>query len=112
MKVFGDSITVGTGASPSTKSWIGLFTPQNAAVSGNGAGDMAKVIQTSHVADPSQKYAIMIGTNDARHYKSDTQKQGYFKNFLRSAIVWLTTMRPSTTQPTLLIRFIRTTQAT
>lgn len=92
-KAFGDSISTNTtssGASPAANSWIGLFTPQTAAVSGNGAGDMAKVIQTSHTAEPSRKYAVMIGTNDARHYKSDAQKQGYFKNFLRSGIVWLT----------------------
>jgi len=90
IKSFGDSITVGNGASQSSKSWVGLFTPENAAASGDGAGDMAKIIQTSHTADPTQKYAIMIGTNDARHYKSDTTKQAHYKNFLRSGIVWMT----------------------
>jgi hypothetical protein len=92
-KAFGDSITTNStssGASPAANSWIGRFTPVTAAVSGAGAGDMAKTIQTSHSAEPSRKYAVMIGTNDARHYKGDTTKQGYFKNFLRCGIVWLT----------------------
>lgn len=92
-KTFGDSISTNattSGASTAAKSWMGLFSPITAAVSGNGAGDMSKVIQTSHVAEPAKKYAIMIGTNDHRNYKGDATKQEFFKRFLRQSIVWLT----------------------
>jgi len=81
----GDSITVGTGASPSSKSWVGLYTPVNIAVSGAQAGDLSNLLQTSAVSDC---YSMMIGTNDVRIYK-DTAKKEHFKRFLRCALAWL-----------------------
>lgn len=87
---FGDSITVGGGASPSTESWIGLFTPKNNAVNNTGAGDMAKSVITNAFAfDPSVAYMFMIGTNDHRTYKADATKQEFWKKFLRMCVSWV-----------------------
>lgn len=90
-KTFGDSISTNattSGASPASNSWMGLFSPENAAVSGNGAGDMSKIIQAS-TPDNAKQYAVMIGTNDVRQYKADTTKQDYYKQFLLASLVWL-----------------------
>jgi len=90
--VFGDSITVGVGASSSNKSWAGLLGGQrqvsNSAASGDQAADQsAKIQAASWAADRS--YAIMVGTNDHRTYRSDAAKQAAFKAFVRQCIAWL-----------------------
>lgn len=86
-QAFGDSITVGTGAS-SGQSWVGLFTPDNDGVSGAVASSMSTLVQ-GVTPDASKTYTIMIGTNDVRIYKDDTAKQDCFKDFLRNSVAWL-----------------------
>jgi lysophospholipase L1-like esterase len=88
ISAYGDSITAGVGASPVSKSWIGLFTPANLAVSGSQAAEVSKAVQSSG-PDPDATYTIMIGTNDHRHYKTDTAKQEYFRKFFRQSLAWL-----------------------
>lgn len=86
MQAFGDSITVGTGASSTANSWMGLYTPVNNAVSGSQAGDISNKILS---ATPADKYYLMMGTNDVSVYKNDVVKQGYFKTFLRHCLAWV-----------------------
>lgn len=88
MNNFGDSITVGVGASPSTKSWVGLLAPVNKAVSGSQAADVANVV-TLTTPNVSDGHTLMIGTNDVRLYKDNASKQAHFKRFLRHCIAWL-----------------------
>lgn len=83
---FGDSITVGVGASQPTKSWVGLLTPINTAVSGSQAAEVANAVQTAPASD---LYTFMIGTNDVRIYKDNPTKQQYFKKFLFSALAFV-----------------------
>lgn len=85
MQTFGDSITVGTGASSTIKSYVGLMTPVNQGVSGEQAGDLSNLIQTNASAD---RYTVMIGTNDVRIYK-DTLKKEHFRRFFRECLSWL-----------------------
>ena len=85
---FGDSHTVGVGASVPAKSWVGLFTPANLAVSGSQAAEVSKAVQASD-PDPDATYTVMVGTNDHRHYKADATKQEYFRQFLRQSLAWL-----------------------
>jgi len=82
MQTYGDSITVGTGASPSTKSWVGLYTPVNSAVSGSQAAEVSNAVLTANNSD----YAVMIGTNDVRIYKDNVGKQAHFKRFFRGIL--------------------------
>lgn len=88
MKTFGDSITAGLNASPAANSWVNLFIPVNHAVSAAQAADMANTVQ-SIIPSVSETYTFMVGTNDIYKYKTDTVKQGYFKQFLRHAITWM-----------------------
>ncbi len=88
MRTFGDSITAGLNANPASSSWVNLFTPVNHAVSASQAADMADVVQNT-VPLKNETYTIMVGTNDIYKYKTDTLKQGYFKQFLRHCIAWL-----------------------
>jgi lysophospholipase L1-like esterase len=83
---FGDSITVGIGASPTLKSWVNLFAPLNQAVSGSQAAEVANAVQTAPV---NNLYTFMIGTNDVRVYKNDATKKQYFKKFLMSALAFV-----------------------
>lgn len=85
---FGDSITVGVSANPSSLSWVGLLTPVNNAQSGDQAAEVSKDIQTVSV-NPLNTYTIMVGTNDHRTYKADASRKEYFKRFLRQAVAWL-----------------------
>lgn len=83
---FGDSITVGVGASPSSKSWVGLFTPINSAVSGSQAAEVSNAVQTAQMND---FYTFMVGTNDVRIYKDHPTKMQYFRKFLFSALAFV-----------------------
>jgi len=85
---FGDSHTVGVGATAPAKSWLGLMAPVNAAASGAQAADVSNAVQ-GQAPDLGRTYTIMVGTNDHRTYKADTTKQEFFKRFLRQAIAWL-----------------------
>lgn len=86
MQAFGDSITVGVGANPSSKSWMGLYTPINSAVSGAQAADVSNKVIISEVSD---KYSLMVGANDVAVYKNDQVKQGYYATFMRHNLAWL-----------------------
>jgi len=86
MQVFGDSISVGVGASTPSKSWVGLYSPVNSAVSGYQAGDMSNQLASTLTDD---NYALAIGTNDVRIYKDNATKKGYFESFLRHCLAWL-----------------------
>lgn len=91
--LFGDSITVGVGATSYASSWAGLwgadFSTTNTAVNGDQAGDMSYEIQSNHVEESERTYTMMIGTNDHRTYKDDIVKQGFFKSFLRQSLAWM-----------------------
>jgi lysophospholipase L1-like esterase len=85
---FGDSITAGIGATTPAKSWVGLFTPVNKGISGAQAADLANtVILTAPIV--TEKYTVMIGSNDIYKYRTDPIKQAYFKKFMRHNLAWL-----------------------
>lgn len=86
MITFGDSITSGVGASPSTSSWVGLFSPSNQAVSGAQAADLSNKVLT---ITPAETNLVMIGTNDVRIYRDNATKKDYFEKFLRHSVAWL-----------------------
>lgn len=85
---YGDSITAGASASPSSNSWIGLYTPVNKGVNNTGAGDGAKAI-LSESFDPEKLFMFFYGANDHRTYKSDATKQGFWKKFQRHLVAWV-----------------------
>ncbi len=94
---YGDSITLGSGASPASNAWMALLTPINKGTSNFQAADVAKIIggngggvEVNPVA--GSEYSVMIGTNDHRQYKTDATKQDYFKKYLTSALVSLSTI--------------------
>lgn len=90
--MFGDSITVGVGASTYANSWAGktldAFGFYNYAVSGSQAADQSAVIQSSATA-AGEQYTLMVGTNDHRTYRTDGAKQAAFKAFFRQCLAWL-----------------------
>lgn len=92
--LFGDSITAGVGASTLANSWAGLFGTNyavtNCARSGDQAADQSAEIQANHTPSSSRRYALMVGTNDHRTYRTDTAKQVAFKSFFRQCVGWLT----------------------
>ncbi len=85
--VYGDSVSVGVGATsgngyvPLLQTALGV-TLTNYAVSGAMAADQA-VVAKSGVGD---KFVINIGTNDSHRYGTDTTKREYFKQSLRALI--------------------------
>lgn len=85
---FGDSHTVGVGASTPAKSWLGLMSPVNIAASGAQAAEVSNAVQA--ITPAPRTRTIMVGTNDHRTYKADAAKQEFFKRFLRQSIAWLT----------------------
>lgn len=90
---FGDSITAGSGASPGSNSYFNLLNSSktggtNSGVSNACSGDIARTV-TGVTPNPAHVHTLMIGTNDARHYKGDTAKQGYYAGFVRHIITWL-----------------------
>lgn len=91
--LFGDSITVGVGATTYENSWAGKFLGDyavtNYAVSGDQAGDQSAKIQTSFTRVPSDIYTLIVGTNDHRTYKTDTAKKAAFKAFYRQCLAWM-----------------------
>ncbi|MGL4899881.1 MAG: SGNH/GDSL hydrolase family protein, partial [Shewanella sp.] len=87
MIAFGDSITVGVGATAPQLSWFNQLTT-NKAVSGNQAADVSKAVQ--QIAPVSgDKFTVVVGVNDHRTYRNDPMKQEFFKGFLRQALAWL-----------------------
>lgn len=87
MRTFGDSITVGVGASTVEKSLAGLlFT--NKAASGAQAADVGKAIQATDLTQQAN-FMLMVGTNDHRTYKNDPVKMEFFKRFYRQCLAWL-----------------------
>lgn len=79
---FGDSITVGIGASTAPKSWVGLYAPINQAA----AGSQAAEVSNAALSASDTNYTLMIGTNDVRIYKDSIEKQAHFKRFLRGIL--------------------------
>lgn len=90
---FGDSITVGDGSTSGPNSYIELiaaargWTITNEAVSSTQAADCATDLFQHVVADDSQTL-LMIGTNDARVYNSDTVLQGVYKRAHLALAAW------------------------
>jgi lysophospholipase L1-like esterase len=87
MRAFGDSITVGVGASAPAKSWAGLLF-SNKAVSGSQAVDVGAAIQVADISQQSD-FTLMVGTNDHRSYLNDPTKMEFFRRFYRQCVAWL-----------------------
>jgi hypothetical protein len=86
MQFYGDSITAGFSASPSSLSYVSRSTPVNYGVSGYQAADVSNLIITKPDA---YNYSLMIGTNDVCVYKNDPTKKQYYEVFLRHCLAWM-----------------------
>jgi lysophospholipase L1-like esterase len=86
MQAFGDSITLGTGASPSSQSYMNLMVPINSGVGGAQAADVSNLVVTQ---SPVPSYILNIGTNDVCVYKDNLVKRQYFEIFLRHCLAWI-----------------------
>jgi lysophospholipase L1-like esterase len=90
---FGDSITVGQGASDADHSYIGLLAAAknwvitSAAVSGSMAADQADAIHAAAVAVDSIS-TYMIGTNDEKLYNTPALLAD-FQSILLAELAWL-----------------------
>lgn len=96
VRAYGDSITVGVGASPSTNSFIKLLEADvgaidNRAVSSSQAGNQAALAYTAPAPVGGDIFHVMLGSNDFRKYKSDATKRGYFEKALLALTAWLST---------------------
>lgn len=100
---WGDSITVGTAASPVSNGWATLLGPAlgvpttNHGVSGDEVPDMSAHVYSVTPATGSA-HTIMIGTNDERVYcpnpcasPASATLQGYFKTGLEALAAYLAT---------------------
>lgn len=93
---FGDSITVGVGASvPATTAYAPLLSGRkawgitNLAVSGSQAADQADAIYGT-AAGIGLQSTYLIGTNDHRTYLADANKQAIFQGAHLAELAWLT----------------------
>jgi lysophospholipase L1-like esterase len=91
--LFGDSITVGVGASLISKAYAALLIAtlgvgaDNTAVSGAMVPDQATHVYSSAIAS-NDTATIMLGTNDERIYQSNVTKQEFFKSGLAALTVY------------------------
>ena len=82
---FGDSITVGVGASSTARGYAQVLGPtlggaiSNSALSGGMVPDQATALYGKSFT-ASDKTTIMLGTNDERIYGTNATKQAYFRN--------------------------------
>lgn len=95
VKAWGDSITVGVGASAPRFAYIAretelIRTPiTNGAVSGACTWDQAIPIMSTGTVAVNEAAQLMIGTNDARLYGSTTNNLDNFKKSHAALLVWL-----------------------
>lgn len=87
-KAFGDSFTVGVGASPNSNSWVNRSTPSNFAASSSQAADCSQVVQAFQASEFDIS-ALYIGYNDIARYKNDQSKKQFFKDCYRGCLAWL-----------------------
>lgn len=85
IEIDGDSIAEGVGASLAEKSWYGLFTPVNYAVSASQAADVSG---RQRDINPEHEYFLGIGANDAAFYKDDSAKKEFFRRTFRACLAW------------------------
>lgn len=91
---FGDSITLGTGASDAAHRYANListrrgWTLTNHGVSGDMVADQASPVFTKVVGSGSQS-TLMLGTNDQRTYQASLPKQDAFKLGHLALAAWL-----------------------
>jgi lysophospholipase L1-like esterase len=92
--VYGDSFTVGVGASVTANRFTDLiatargWTQNNLGTSGDMVADKADEVLTSNIGDGAQSL-LMLGTNDQRTYTTDVNKQAAFKAGHAALIAWL-----------------------
>jgi Concanavalin A-like lectin/glucanases superfamily/Protein of unknown function (DUF2793) len=94
LNAFGDSITLGTGASTLANSYIKRigtstgWTVTNNAVSGTEIGDSADTIYSANPSDTSQ-YVLAFGANDIAQKKENANGQSTFADAIRALAAWL-----------------------
>lgn len=92
--IFGDSFTVGVGASVSTNRFSDLvaaargWTQTNEGTNGDMVADKAVEVLAKVIGDGSQSL-LMLGTNDHRTYTTDINKQFYFSQGYAALLAWL-----------------------
>lgn len=93
-EAFGDSFTSGEGASAPANAYTALiaaargWTATNHGTSGDMVADHADDVFALSVADGTQS-TLLLGTNDQRHYTTNTYKQGAFKAGHMALAAWL-----------------------
>lgn len=92
--IAGDSISVGVGASAPAKSYAAILSAdlgqaiESTASSGHMVPDQAAGVYGKNTV-AGDKSVIMLGTNDAAQYGSDSAKRGYFIDGLRALSIYL-----------------------
>lgn len=87
-RAFGDSFTVGVGASPASNSWFNRSVPSNNAASSSQSADVSIAVQAFQPKEFDIS-TLYIGYNDVARYKNDQSKKQFFKDCYRGCLAWL-----------------------
>lgn len=91
---FGDSITVGIGATDNQFAYANIIARQNGwtltnlAQSGTELADQVPAVYTETVAADAN-YFILAGFNDMRQFGTDNEGLSYYRDGLEAAMAWL-----------------------